>query len=217
MIRILTEFSIGLDKGVLKKSLQAETEFVVEIKSPSNMLGTEKDVNQSFTITPESLDSIPQSVLANVPHFKISGTLHRSVCNISMPFTGEPHKDLSCIYLILDCFCSFTHYIGEVSVDECATVVNSIDLQLVRIESIERNDGYSNIREATEIQNIQIGDRDVMRKLAIPMYFVFPRIFTCPTLLTAPGFKIEFEVNLIISFKDGYTITENFPIRIVRE
>ena len=100
---------------------------------------------------------------------------------------------------------------------ECATTVKSIDLQLVRIESIERNDGYSNIREATEIQNIQIGDGDVVHNLGIPMYFVFPRIFTCPTVLVAPGFKIEFEVNLIISFQDGYTITENFPIRIVRQ
>ena len=108
-------------------------------------------------------------------------------------------------------------YIGEVTIEECATTIKSIDLQLVRVESIQRNDGYANIREATEIQNIQIGDGDVMHNLAIPMYFIFPRIFTCPTLLTAPAFKIEFEVNLIVNFQDGYTITENFPIRIIRQ
>ena len=108
-------------------------------------------------------------------------------------------------------------YAGEVVIEECATTVKSIDLQLVRVESISRNDGYSNIREATEIQNIQIGAGDVCRKMAIPMYFIFPRIFTCPTVLNAPSFKIEFEVNLIVSFQDGYTITENFPIRIIRQ
>ena len=42
---------------------------------------------------------------------------------------------------------------------------------------------------ATEIQNIQIGDGDVTRDFAIPMYMIFPRLFTCPTLIT-PTFKI---------------------------
>ena len=29
-------------------------------------------------------------------------------------------------------------------------------------------------------------------------------------------FKIQFEVNLIVQFCDGYQITENFPIQIYR-
>ena len=60
----------------------------MEIKSPTSAMGDGKDANQPFSITPESLDSLPQSVLANVPNFKITGTLHRSVCPIGMPFTG---------------------------------------------------------------------------------------------------------------------------------
>merc|ERR1711991_84903 len=80
---------MGVHEGVLKKSLQAETEFVVEMKSAESAAGSEKDANQPFMITPESLDSLPQSVLANVPKFKISGILHRSVCPIGMPFTGK--------------------------------------------------------------------------------------------------------------------------------
>lgn len=42
---------------------------------------------------------------------------------------------------------------------------------------------------ATEIQNIQIGDGDVPHNIPIPIYMVFPRLFTCPTLITT-NFKI---------------------------
>lgn len=39
-------------------------------------------------------------------------------------------------------------------------------------------------REATEIQNLQIGEGDVMRGMSIPLYMIFPRIFTCPTSIS---------------------------------
>ena len=42
---------------------------------------------------------------------------------------------------------------------------------------------------ATEIQNIQIADGDVCRNMAIPIYMIFPRLFTCPTLSTN-NFKV---------------------------
>ena len=42
---------------------------------------------------------------------------------------------------------------------------------------------------ATEIQNIQVADGDVCRGMEIPLYMVFPRLFTCPTLFT-DNFKI---------------------------
>ena len=42
---------------------------------------------------------------------------------------------------------------------------------------------------ATEVQNIQIGEGDVMRDLPFPIHMVFPRLFTCPTLVTA-NFKV---------------------------
>ena len=42
---------------------------------------------------------------------------------------------------------------------------------------------------ATEIQNIQIGDGDVARNIEIPVIMLFPRTFTCPTLITT-NFKI---------------------------
>lgn len=42
---------------------------------------------------------------------------------------------------------------------------------------------------ATEIQNIQIGEGEVCHGINIPIYMLFPRLFTCPTLPTN-NFKI---------------------------
>ena len=58
-------------------------------------------------------------------------------------------------------------------------------------------------QEASEIQNIQIGDGNIFRGLPVPMHMVFPRLFSCPTVISQL-FKIEFEVNLIVVFGDGY-------------
>jgi len=44
---------------------------------------------------------------------------------------------------------------------------------------------------ATEIQNIQLGDGNVIRDLTIPIYMVFPRLFTCATTI-AKTFKVCF-------------------------
>jgi hypothetical protein len=69
--------------------------------------------------------------------------------------------------------------------------------------------------KVTEIQNVQIGDGDVLRGVPIPIYMIFPRLFTCPTLCTT-NFKIEFEINLVVIFNDGKLITENFPLKLTR-
>ncbi|KAJ8955949.1 hypothetical protein NQ314_006798 [Rhamnusium bicolor] len=93
---------------------------------------------------------------------------------------------------------------GTLFLVRCALPVRSIELQLVRVET------------STEIQNIQIGDGDVPQNIPIPVYMIFPRLFTCPTLITT-NFKIEFEVNIVVVFQDDHLITNNFPIILVRE
>lgn len=83
--------------------------------------------------------------------------------------------------------------------------IKSVDLQLVRVETCGCAEGYARDGEldplvdflsssflfliATEIQNIQIGDGDICRGISIPIYMVFPRLFSCPTLVTS-NFKI---------------------------
>lgn len=116
--------------------------------------------------------------------------MHKSKCPISQPLTGEVVIELS------------------------ASPIRSVELQLVRVESV--NVEGQSTKEATEIQNIQIGDGNITRNMIVPMYMVFPRLFSCPTVLSSL-FKIEFELNLVVVFGDGYMITENFPLVLYRD
>lgn len=172
----------------MKKGLRKDTEFLVEL--PSAGIAVVDPLPVPFNISPDTLENVSAQVIATIPKFKITGKLHKSKCPITQPLTGE------------------------MVVEESFSSIRSVELQLVRVESVSLNG--RNLKEATEIQNIQIGDGNVCRGLSIPMYMVFPRLFSCPTFVS-PIYKIEFEVNLVVVFGDGYMITENFPIMIHRE
>lgn len=77
--------------------------------------------------------------------------------------------------------------IFQITVQHTEVAVKSIEMQLVRVETCGCAEGYS--RDATEIQNIQIADGNICTKLQIPIYMIFPRLFTCPTLISK-NFKI---------------------------
>jgi len=174
-----------MTRPMLAKNLQKTLEFIVEVQSGP----LPKPSPVKFEITPDSLENVKKSSLKNIPKFRIDGDLDSALCNINKPFTGE------------------------LRLEESETIIKSIELQLVRVETCGCADGYA--KEATEIQNIQISDGDVCRGLPIPIFMVFPRLFTCPTLATRT-FKIEFEINLVVMLVDGHLITENFPIRLNR-
>ena len=142
-----------------------------------------------FKVTPESLENVKKQSMKNIPKFKIVGHLDSVVCNINRPFTG-------------------TLKIEQV------TSIKSIEIQLVRVETCGCAEGFA--KEATEIQNIQIADGNVPTGTTIPIFMIFPRLFTAPTL-AAKNFKIEFEINLVVILGDGYLITENFPIKLFRQ
>ncbi|CAG0900444.1 unnamed protein product [Darwinula stevensoni] len=140
-----------------------------------------------FTITPDSLSNVKDK--SRIPSFKVRGKIDSTCCCITKPFTGE------------------------LVIEECDMPIKSVELQLVRVETCGCAEGYA--KDATEVQNIQIGEGDVMRGLPFPIHMVFPRLFTCPTLVTA-NFKVEFEVNIVVIFNDDHLITENFPIKLTR-
>ncbi|XP_069492189.1 vacuolar protein sorting-associated protein 26C isoform X3 [Ambystoma mexicanum] len=140
-----------------------------------------------FTITPETLQNVKER--ASLPRFLIRGHLNSTNCIIMQPLTGE------------------------LVVESSEVAIKSIELQLVRVETCGCAEGYA--RDATEIQNIQIAEGDICRGLPIPIYMVFPRLFTCPTLETT-NFKIEFEVNVVVGLQDDHLITENFPLKLCR-
>ncbi|XP_015435112.1 PREDICTED: Down syndrome critical region protein 3 homolog [Dufourea novaeangliae] len=176
----------GIKRSFLAKDVWKSLEFIMEDKAP---LKPDREPSKivSFKIMPESLQNTRDRT--NIPRFCISGKLDTLYCRISEPLTGE------------------------MVIEHCEAVIKSIELQLVRVETCGCAEGYS--RDATEIQNIQIGEGNPCTNLSIPIYMIFPRLFTCPTLSTS-NFKVEFEVNLIIVFEDDYLVTENFPIILLR-
>ncbi|XP_067253355.1 vacuolar protein sorting-associated protein 26C isoform X2 [Chanodichthys erythropterus] len=109
-----------------------------------------------FSITPETLQNVRERT--SLPKFLIKGHLDATSCAITRPLTGE------------------------LVVERSEVPIKSIELQLVRVETCGCAEGYA--RDATEIQNIQIAEGDVCHGLSIPIYMVFPRLFTCPTLET---------------------------------
>jgi hypothetical protein len=55
------------------------------------------------------------------------------------------------------------------------------------VETCGCAEGYA--KDASEIQTIQIGEGNVIKGLPIPIYMVFPRLFSSPSVVTA-NFKI---------------------------
>lgn len=147
-----------------------------------------EEKSMEFTSSPSSLENLKKQM--KVPDFLVRGKIDSVNCCITQPFSGE------------------------IVVEKSSTPIRSIELQLVRVETCGCAEGFA--RDPTEIQNIQLADGDVCRGLPIPIYMVFPRLFTCPTLTTA-NFKVEFEVNLVVIFQDDHLVTENFPITLTRE
>ncbi|ALC45131.1 CG4074 [Drosophila busckii] len=144
--------------------------------------------DESPKFMPFSLSMSNVKDRVTMPRFLITGRLDRSEYCVTMPITGN------------------------LTIQHTDTPIKSIELQLVRVETCGCDEGYS--KDATEVQTIQIADGNVMPKLEIPIYMVLPRLFTCPTLLTK-NFKIEFELNLVVVFKED-TVSENFKIVLRR-
>ncbi|GAU16291.1 hypothetical protein TSUD_299230 [Trifolium subterraneum] len=74
----------------------------------------------------------------------------------------------------------------ELKSEASAVPIQSIDIQLFRVESILH--GEKIVTETSLIQTTQasdagfIADGDVCRKLTLPIYVILPRLLTCPTI-----------------------------------
>ncbi|TMW63179.1 hypothetical protein Poli38472_002120 [Pythium oligandrum] len=184
-VSVKYEITCSCVRGLMKSTLQKTLEFIVEVPLQEPL----HDAPEEFNITPNSLENVRRKHLSTVPTFQVSGRIHRTNCPVNLPFTGE------------------------IVIEHASAPIKSIELQLIRVESVAHSEGVA--RDATEIQNVQIGWGDVCREMSIPIYMIFPRLFTCPTMLT-PRFKVEFETNVVVLFEDGNMITENFPITLYR-
>jgi len=176
---------VDMKRGLLIKDLDKCCEFVVEYSEKYAEKMSKKPVE--FVIVPETIQKLKSKY--NIPRFKITGKLDSLVCCLKYPLTGE------------------------INIESCEEKIKTVEVQLIRIETCGCAEGYS--KDATEIQNIQIGTGNVMRNVPIPIHMVFPRLFTCPTLST-PNFKLEFEINISVVFEDNHLVSENFPIQLTR-
>ncbi|CAI5741165.1 unnamed protein product [Hyaloperonospora brassicae] len=186
-VYVFVKYEIVCDcvRGIMKNKLHKTLEFVVEVPLRKPLL----DSPEEFYITPESLEKSQMRNLSTMPYFHITGKIHRTNCPVNLPFTGE------------------------IIVEEAVSPIRSVEIRLIRVESVAHDSGVT--RNATEVQNVQIGWGDVCRQMAIPIYMIFPRLFTCPTTRT-PAFKVEFETNVVVLFENGNLITKNFPVVLYR-
>lgn len=148
-----------IKRSFLAKSVTKAQQFIIQYR-PTRP--SEKKTETNFSISPETLQKTPKERIL-IPRFLITGVLDFTEACVTKPFTG-----------------SLTIHHTEVP-------IKSIEMQLVRVETCGCAEGYA--RDATEIQNIQIADGNVCPKVQVPIYMTFPRLFTCPTLITK-NFKI---------------------------
>lgn len=127
----------------------------------------------NFSISPDTLQKTAKERIS-IPRFLITGRLDATEICLTKPF------------------------VGHLTIQHTEVAIKSIEIQLVRVETCGCSEGYS--RDATEIQNIQIAEGNVCPKLQIPIHMIFPRLFTCPTLITK-NFKIgELDFSLLYEF-----------------
>jgi hypothetical protein len=185
-----------LKRKFLAKDCQTKAQFFIQNKpqpiekcmTSYGPLEMSSPVTVHFSISPETLQKTSKERIS-IPRFLITGTLDSTVCCLTKPLEGF------------------------ITVHHSEIPIKSIEIQLVRVETCGCAEGFS--KDATEIQNLQIADGNVCPKIQIPIYMTFPRLFTCPSLQTR-NFKINFELNLCIIFRDDYLITENFPLQLFR-
>lgn len=103
---------------------------------------------------------------------------------------------------------------GWIKIIKCDTPIKSVEMQFVRNEKVILSNGESLV-EMSEIQNLQIGDGDVVRNNEIPLNMLFPRFFSCANL-ESKIVCLTFDINIIVVLNTGLVITENVPLNLWR-
>ncbi|KAF8398979.1 hypothetical protein HHK36_014844 [Tetracentron sinense] len=160
--------TVDLMRGYLHKSLSATMEFIIETEK-ANLL--EAPVAPEMVIFYITQDTQRHQLLPELLSggFRITGKIS-SQCSLLDPISGE------------------------LTVEASAVPICSIDIHLLRVESIIFGE-----RIATETT---IADGDVCRNMTLPIYVVLPRLLTCPTVLA--GLTSVSLISLHIEKRDVY-------------
>ena len=103
---------------------------------------------------------------------------------------------------------------GWIKVMNCQIPIKSLEIQFVRNERVSLTNGEI-LNEISEIQNLQIGDGEILLDNEISLNMLFPRHFCC-ACIENKYVKLIFDVNIILVLENGYVITENIPLNCWR-
>ncbi|XP_073015286.1 uncharacterized protein [Primulina eburnea] len=195
--------TVDVVRGYLHKSLTETMEFIVE---------SEKD------------NLLQQPVSPEIVMFYITQNTQRHQLLPELKSGGFRVTGKICTQ------CSLMDPVGgELTVEASALPIQSIDIHLLRVESILIGEKIAT--ESSLIQTTQISDGDVCRQMSLPIYIILPRLVTCPTIFSGSPFSVEFKVTIAITFvsdlsKKGsksdpknpmpWTAMENVPLELVR-
>nr|GEU62293.1 down syndrome critical region protein 3 isoform X1 [Tanacetum cinerariifolium] len=105
--------------------------------------------------------------------------------------------------------------VGELTVEASAVPIYSIEIHLLRVESIMVGEKIAT--ETSIVQTTQIADGDVCRAMSLPIYVMLPRLLTCPTVF-AGSFSIEFKVTILVTFQtELYNVQQKSDPRAYRK
>ncbi|XP_064935409.1 uncharacterized protein LOC135585615 isoform X1 [Musa acuminata AAA Group] len=159
-------------RGYLHKSLSAALEFIVENDRANLITSPQLLEFVSFYITQDTQKHqlLPELLTGC---FRVTGKI-LTQCSLKDPITGD------------------------LTVEASAVPIDSVDIQLLRVESILSGERF--VTDTSVIQTTQIADGDICRSLTLPIYVLLPRLLVCPTLF-AGSFSIEFHVSITVSFQ----------------
>ncbi|XVF53780.1 hypothetical protein PTKIN_Ptkin05aG0126300 [Pterospermum kingtungense] len=147
--------TVDIMRGYLHKSLSATVEFIVESDKADL---PDRPISPEMVIFYITQDTQRHPILPELKSggFRITGRISTQ-CSMLEPLGGE------------------------LTVEASALPICSVDIHLLRVESILL--GEKIITETSLIQTTQIADGDVCRNMTLPIYVLLPRLLTCPTVL----------------------------------
>ncbi|KAG9132638.1 hypothetical protein Leryth_024591 [Lithospermum erythrorhizon] len=164
--------TVDVVRGYLQKSLTATVEFIIESEK-DNL--PERPVSPEMVIFYITQDTQRHALLPELKSggFRVSGRMSTH-CSLADPICGE------------------------LTVEASAVPIQSIDIHLMRVESILVGERIAS--EPSLVQTTQIADGDICRGMTLPIYIIIPRLLTCPTIFAGP-FSVEFKMIITITFQ----------------
>lgn len=174
-------------KGRLQPNLTTQQEIYVEGKPEADPKHPEEQA--SFLITS---DDITSAYPASLNGLSIRGHFKNLSCLIKDPLEGQ------------------------LVVEATPRPIKSIEVQLIRIETLGSGPV---VRETSEVQTIQIADGNVMVGIPIMIWMIFPRLFTASItsfVVKKRSMAIDFAVNIMVVLQGEHVVSKSATLKLKR-